>query len=204
MGIYYIATEDGVYYELSSTKEVVASFSGQATEFPLESGEAVSDHYVDKPASITFTGTISDIVVLRGSEQIRKSTQEYVEGLLKLKKSRRPFTINWAGNLRPLDNCVFENLEVTQDDKRGWAGGKAAYRISFTARQLRFGEGAQIVNSPRQEDRDAFADFTGASGNTKSVAEGSLEAETADEISSKASLDASVEFLRRVEQSFKE
>lgn len=185
MGIYYIRTEDDIYFELSSTKEIVASFTGQATEYPVESGVEVADNYVNKSARISFSGTISDIVVMGAGPAHVKTTQEYVEGLLLLKSTRRPFTVNWAGNLTPLDNCVFESLEIKQDPSRGWSKGKAAYAISFTATQIRYAEGAQLVSSVSEEDRDAFALLSGASGNTKGLAAGSIEKVTADGIAGK-------------------
>lgn len=178
MGIYYIKTQDDVYFELDSTSEIQVVFSGQATDYPIENGNSVADHYINKPTQITFNGTISDIKPIRKASN-SKTTKDYVDGLLKVKKSGTPFQINWAGNIDPIPNCVFESLTIEQNAQRGWNRGIAAYSITFTAKQIRLAEGAVLLDEPTEEMRLANASMSAGSGNTQAIRGGSNEDEVA-------------------------
>ena len=151
MSIYYIKNEkDGNIFTLDSTSDMEIMDNGSATSIPIESGKPVSDHYVNDNVTIRFNGTISDVkaISVDGDNRI-KSTQLFLEGLRSLKASGLPFTIHTGANSGLFENCVLESLAIKQSNKNGTLvrGDKeiSSYKISFTAKQIRFGSRADLV-----------------------------------------------------------
>jgi len=195
MGIYYIKTADGSYFEMDATTDMTISYPGRATDFPLEDGESASDHYINENTRITFSGVITDIKSAQGKANPRvKATDSYINGLKKAKDKKLPFTVFYAEKLEPITNCVFESLEISQDNKNGTSGPVSSYKINFTAKQIRFGKAATntTVTAPVVADASvekAASDKSDSSGNTLSTTENEsgktrlevLEAKTAAE-----------------------
>jgi hypothetical protein len=175
VGQYYIRTEEGVIYEMDATSEVVANFPGELTNFPIQSGDFVSDHYVNKNTTITFEGVISDIkspnsLTLDGRGLNRfKSTSDYVNGLLELKQTKKTFTLFCFSILTPFVNCLFEDLTIRQNNKNGYSNGINSFAISFKCKQIRFGSQAIITAAPADDVADAFTDKSISTGNTQEI-----------------------------------
>lgn len=159
---YYIRTQAGVIYELDSTTEISLSLSGKTTDFPLESGESVSDHYINQNNTISFSGTITDIKTVEmfldpSGQPWYKSTDEYINGLRDIKKAGEPFSIHFFNKIEPLDNCVFENLTIEQNQSRGSSGDVNSYRISFTAKQVKFARQTVLTSVAAPSSSDLVA-----------------------------------------------
>lgn len=151
MSIYHIEAQvngRAELYAFDSTATIRVSQTGTATSFPVEGGEDVSDHYVNNNTTISFDGIISDVKSIRreASEKYNKSTATFIRGLEALKKSKTPFKIHISNTLDAIDTCVFENLQFEQNKTQGNSGGINAFRISFSAKQIRFAERAQAVS----------------------------------------------------------
>jgi len=158
LSIYYIEFSSGgskSIFSFDSTSKITLNDSGSATSFPLESGEEVSDHYVNNNVTVSFNGRISDIKrrnIARESD-IYKTTQEFISQLRQLKHAAIPFKVYMGANLAPVDNCVFESLEINQDAQNGTRVVNkerqvSSFQISFTAKQIRFASKTSSVRSP--------------------------------------------------------
>lgn len=150
MSIYYIEFEINGKQELFSfdcTSSVTLEDNGDATSFPLESGNSVSDSYVNKNIMVRMSGLISDIKTRTVSgSSFNKTTQDFISKLRKLKSDGLPFKLYLGSNLGSVDNCVFESLEFDVNQAKLVANKEiGSFRISFTAKQIRLGSRAQLV-----------------------------------------------------------
>lgn len=108
------------------------------TKNPVEDGAKVTDHVQMNPARLTIEGVISDtplgfafigniqnlvrsVTTIFGS---RSRSQDAYDDMLKLQKSKRPFTV--ITNLRKYDNMIMTSLSVPRTSQTGGA-------IHFTA-----------------------------------------------------------------------
>lgn len=146
MTIYYIAPEDSDdRFALDSTSDIQLDESGKTTSLPVESGEEITDHYINSNTKISMNGTISSI---KSSVNLRNKTPEdFINGIRQLKQSGKPFSVYFSNKINPLTNCLFENLSISQNKKRGSVGEDSAYKISFSIKQVRIVK----VNSLRVE-----------------------------------------------------
>jgi len=181
MGIYYIKTSDNRYFELDSTTDMTVSMPGRATDFPLEDGESASDHYINESIVVSFSGIVSDVKSISSkgligddSTKRLKGTSDYIKGLEAVKKTKQPFTVFYSPNLDPITNCVFESLDITQNATHGTRGaGCSSYEISFTAKQIRIGEQAQMTSMPlpASDVEKSLSNKTVSSGSTQQLTE---------------------------------
>lgn len=152
MSLYYIRTEDKIY-ELDSTSEVSITLAGKTTDFVVEDGTTVQDHYVNNNKVVSCSGKISSIKSLSNGKNL--SPEEYLRGVEELKESRTPFNFVWHP-LRPeLTNCVFTTLTISQDSTTGFHGSSNSVGISFTIKQIRFAQQAKVslVSSVKFADK---------------------------------------------------
>ena len=104
-----------------------------ATEFPIESGDIVSDHIIRRPMTYTMHGEITDTPFgLEGIRETISSTPENISGLfgasdpsaftrsqqiynelVKIMDLRQPIDVQTTLNL--YKNLAFESITVTQD-----------------------------------------------------------------------------------------
>ncbi len=149
MSQYYIkATLDGVeeLFALDATVQITQNTAGVISSFPLESGVEVSDNYVNKNNTISFSGVIADTKSQAREINLdqNKTTLDFASKLQKVKSEGTPFNVH--SGLLVLEDCVFETLTFSQDVRSGSViGGRSSFRVSFTAKQIRFAERAQKV-----------------------------------------------------------
>lgn len=147
MSIYYIETQSGIVYELDATVEVSIQESGTITNNIIETGESVADHYVNQPISFNLRGSISDVKSLSASGPNSKSTEDYISGLRQLKTSKQTFSFHYGEKIGSFDNCLFENLTITQNQSRGNRGEVDSFEISASIKQIRIAQRARIVTA---------------------------------------------------------
>ncbi len=149
MSIYYIEfinqNSRREIYSFDSTASITLDDNGSTTKFKLDSGEDVTDHYINNNKMISFQGTITDIKTQErfSDEEQNKTTEEFNNGMFFLKRSGRPFTIYTSKAMGIFNNCVFRSLSLTQDKTRGTyvtpqGTETSAFKISFRAEQNRF------------------------------------------------------------------
>lgn len=156
MSIYYIKTLAGDIFTLDATESFEFSENGSLTEYTIESGAKVSDHYVNENKSISISGIISDFKSAR-STNAAKDTGDFIHKILKLKGDREPFKVYYRGgnvgngdNSKPngdayFDNVMFESVKFSQDSGVGSAKGRYAYRVDFQFKQITFSTRATIT-----------------------------------------------------------
>lgn len=153
MSIYYIQFSSGgseKLFSFDSTSDIVLEDNGDATSFPLESGEDVADHYVNKNVMVRMSGTISDIKTrsMRGSK-FNSTTQEFISDLRELKRQGTPFKLYLGSNLGTVSNCVFESLNIeVKAAKLSNNREIGSFKVSFTAKQIKLGTKAQVTIVP--------------------------------------------------------
>lgn len=175
MQTYYIITQNDDIYELDATSNMSVKLSGEATEFPVEDGSVVSDHYVNKNKTISLTGAISDVKI--SSNPNLKSTDDYISGLESLKERVEFFSVIWrkdssdssSGNVGAeyiLENCLFSDININQNPNRGYAYGNHSYAISMQITSLRVAEQADVVVLRSNLIDDVTSEKQNASGST--------------------------------------
>lgn len=146
MSIYFIRTSSGVTYELDSTSDITYKLTGKATDNPVESGDSVSDNYVNKPRMITLKGTVSDVKGASLSfSPVTKSTDDFIRGLEKVKVNKELFTLHFGNKVGIITNCLFESLTFKQNKKRGSMSTLDAFEVSMTIKQIRLASRALLV-----------------------------------------------------------
>ncbi len=175
MSQYYIkATLDGIeeLFSLDATVQVTTNTAGSISSFPLESGVEVSDNYVNKNDTISFSGVIADT---KSQEReidvnLNKSTLDFARKLKRVKEEGLPFNVH--SGLAVLEDCVFETLSFSQDKNAGTVlGGRSSFRVTFTAKQIRFVQRAQRVVVRDQVLEDKTQPNIIKSGNVQEVSE---------------------------------
>lgn len=169
MGIYYIATQDGQYFELDCTQEMRISDTGRTTEYQLENGAKQTDHYVNENKTISLSGKVTDIKLFN-NVGVTKNTDEFLTGLDRLKQSKKTFRFYYrnttSGGARYLDNCLFESLETSQDSQDGVFNDYYSYKVSMSFKQIRYANRATITREkvPALADSSSSKTKTGAKG----------------------------------------
>ena len=160
-------------YALDSTKNIRFCASGDASDSPVESGDSVQDNYVNKNDVVSFRGVVSSIKSLGNAAN--KSPDDYVNGLLAIKRNRELFSVQWHPGFK-LDNCVFTSLEIEQDRDHGYneATGIKSFEVCFTAKQIRFVSRARITTAPAAGFVDAFQDKATGTASTFDMEGGEL------------------------------
>lgn len=145
------------YFAFDATTSITKSLSGSATSFPLSNGVEVADTYVNKNTTVRASGVISDVktVERKESTDFNKTTSEFINKLEKIKTKGILFSIHFnvssgkESGFHVINNCVFEALDITQDTTNGSTRqGLSSYRVSFTAKQLRFASGVSLSKKP--------------------------------------------------------
>lgn len=156
MSIYYIRAvldEEEIFLSFDSTSSITKSQTGSISSFPIEDGAVISDHYVNNNIVISMTGRISDLKSLTRAEDgnLNKNTDTFITEIERLKRSAIPFDIFIGGgdeSTSSIKNCVFESLDLSQDrttgTRTGPTGNTNAYKIAFSAKQIRFARQARL------------------------------------------------------------
>ena len=148
MAQYYIITDEGIVYEMDATTDTAYTLTGKTTDSPIEDGESVSDHYVQNPTTVNFTGVITDVISLSSNEN-KLDTEGFINGLIRLKNSKRTFTVFNTEGLEGVTNCLFTSLSIMN-------GGKhtvkvlpdqllSSFKISWSVKQIRKAVGAETI-----------------------------------------------------------
>lgn len=145
MSIYFILTNAGSAYELDATTEITYQESGTVTNNLIETGESVADHYVNNPVQINFSGSISDVKSLSASGPNSRSTESYINDLRQLKTNKQTFSFHFGDKVGSFDNCLFDSLEITQNQSRGNIGEVDSFSIRASIRQVRIAQRARLI-----------------------------------------------------------
>lgn len=128
--------------EVSASISEVHSLAADVTEFPVETGADISDHYRPKPDSVQIEGIISDVKLETGYpgqtviEQFRTSPSndptieawKKIAGYI-LKRQ----TVDIRTSIKVYTDMAFTSFDVT----RSKGDGKNTIRFSLLAKQIR-------------------------------------------------------------------
>ena len=159
MGYFYIETDQGVTYELSSTPSVKYVESGSVTDHVIEDGSTISDHYKQLPVRIDYSGTIT-------SADLKLSPRQFARGLVALKRDVIFVTAYSTSLLYGTAKCLIENITFEHTPKRGVIRGSISSRVSFTLRQVRLTELASVEPIPAENFKEMLAEKEKASAET--------------------------------------
>lgn len=170
MSIYYITDVRGNIYELDATSNISYTESGKITSHTVESGESVSDHYVNMPIDFHVEGTISDIKSFSAlqSEDRVKSTREFIDGLRQIKTNKEQFSFHYGEKVGIFQNCMFQNIQIQQTPQRGNSGEIDSFSISADIKQIRIARRAIISPFRDPSVRDGYQDQVNGAGTTES------------------------------------
>lgn len=169
MSIYYIQTAAGEIYELDATANITYRLTGKATDNPVESGDSVSDNYVNKPRRITLRGSISDVKSLSSGGINSKDTETFITGLEAVKVNKELFTFHFGSKVGVITDCVFETLEFTQNAQRGSLDNIASFGVVMTIKQIRLSTRALLTPFRDPTIVDDASDQTTGAGATQSA-----------------------------------
>ena len=175
-----MAKKKHIYIENQVTKEifffdavfdVTYTQQGELTQYRVESGARVSDHYDNLPDSISISGSISRFKLGSYGEDVTEM-DIMLQKLQAMKKNKNLFTIAFSDDLQPLNNCLFESLEFTQSGETG----RHSVDINANITQVRFGARAGLVLMP--EPLEAYIDALENKNNSNVKATFEDESET--------------------------
>ena len=138
----YIEAPSGVKLYLDSVAEVTHTLSGSATQYFVEAGYTVSDHYSQNMDTIQISGVISKAKIMNGEEVT--DSEDFVKTITGLKNSGQPFTVSFSNILTPFKTCVFESLSI----KTNTSTGVYAYEIEASITSLRIAQKANTILTP--------------------------------------------------------
>jgi hypothetical protein len=132
------------------TRTAPATITDNIVEGSSVNNKSLADHYFTGNQTATFDGVITDVGAGSGSI---KTTGEYLYILQKLWEVGQPITLitgdvgvddsGALGSFNVMENCLFERFSVTQDSTHGVMTARdrtvKAYKVSFQAKQVRFG-----------------------------------------------------------------
>ena len=171
--IFCIVTSSGDTYSLDCSESFEFSQAGSLTEYAIESGAKVSDHYVNENKEFSLTGCITDIK--SNSSLNERSTDDYISGLFALKDSREPFKLYYRGESERLDrffdNVVFTNVRFSQDTSAGYSNGIYAYKVALSMKQIIYANKATvgIAQVPKLKDSASPKKSSNASTTNKFI-----------------------------------
>ena len=179
-----MANKKHIYIENQVTKEifffdavfdVTYTQQGELTQYRVESGARVSDHYDNLPDRITISGNVSRFKLGSYKEDITEM-DIMLQKLQAMKKNKNLFTIAFSDDLQPLNNCLFETLDFMQNGETG----RHSVDISAGITQVRLGARAGLVLMP--EPLEAYIDAVENKNNSNVKATHSEESEICQKI----------------------
>lgn len=158
----YIQTQGGDKFFFDAVLEVGYQQTGVASEYAVEAGVNVTDHYTQNNDALSLTGVISAVKFIMDGEQ-ETSLELFEKGMTALKKSGHLFSVSFSDNLNILRNCLFDSLDM----RRSSATGRYCIDVSATIRQVIVASRASIVATPTAaiKYQDVVAEKEKASGN---------------------------------------
>jgi len=184
VSIFYIKTLAGDLYSLDATTTFNFSEAGSLTEYTIESGAKVSDHYVNENKTFNLSGVITDFKTK--SSLNKRTTEEFIGGLLSLKRNKEAFKLYYRGSSEEdsetfFDNVMMTNITFSQDSDMGTSQGKYAYKVDLQLKQVTFSTRATVsmgqAIATKSEKKTVTSATTGVVPDPKKVAQEKIQGE---------------------------
>lgn len=182
MGQFFIEYDGGEdtgveYYELSITTDVNLSYIGNPTQHPVEDGTTITDQIQNQNVRGSFQGLVTNIknvrlgpIIVSPTQQTQnlilqnqRSVSDNLEGLVRIRDARRPFTVYYDARRPPLTNCVFTNLNFERTTDTG-----TSYNVTLGFQQIQLSERARLITQPEAQPpvQDQVEGETNSSSNS--------------------------------------
>lgn len=115
---FFIKAPDGTQYEMDATTDVRYRTSGKPSKYAVMEGSKSSDHYSQEQDTISMNGIVSK-VKFSTNPSIDFPLEEFVKGMVELKKSGQRFICSFSDSLEPLPNCMFTTLAINRSATTG-------------------------------------------------------------------------------------
>lgn len=144
---FFIKAPSGDLFEMDATVQVRYSQKGRPTEYAVASKRKSSDHYVQEPDTVSFSGYVGAVKFARRRDkdlEVVETLEGFEKGLRDLKRSGEFFTCTFSQNIPPLKNCVFTNLDMIRSTEDGFH----CIKVDFTIQQVIVSTQAEVTEAP--------------------------------------------------------
>lgn len=197
--IYTIVRSDTTTVTLDCVQQFGESHSATATQHPVETGSAITDHVFLNNSEISIKGVVSDFspspelitmefldLVDAGANQ-QSHTQQIKAILLRIHKGREAVTVQVSDNsfseVELFENCVITSLSFNDDLE----AGEAIYpdiklsQIRVVSKSTRQEKAVPVVLSQNTSDTKQVSSSNGAAGSGSSTGSSSVSSSTTPE-----------------------
>ncbi|MCP4394937.1 MAG: hypothetical protein GY804_11825 [Alphaproteobacteria bacterium] len=150
-------------YELHATTNINVGFSSTVTNYPIETGSSVSDNVVMNPASVSFTGVLTDVaqskeisitnalnLIAKNNPEVPKKIEEYINDLRSLQFKKTVFTVYFSGNddgkISEIQKAILTKFDISKDSSLG-----KSWAVDVTLQEVRFATPAKTVDAPKDD-----------------------------------------------------
>lgn len=169
MSIYYLETSLG-QYSLDATIKVKKTLKGSATSNIVESGESITDHYVNLPDEFSLDGIISDLTrrPVKGVSKPKNggTTKTFIKDLTTIKESGEPIKFFFGDAIDVAESCLIEQIDLSQTKKHGAARGVNSFLITIKLKKIRLANAATFTHEPDPAYVDKFQETKEGSGSS--------------------------------------
>lgn len=102
--------------ELDTATQLTYQYPSKVTQFPIETGESISDHVINENFMLSIEGLISDSDI-RITDNSGSRARNAFEALLALRESKQPFTV--VTGLKSYDNLLFTEFDISLNSESG-------------------------------------------------------------------------------------
>jgi hypothetical protein len=150
---------------MDATLTVSRTLTSGVTDFPVEDGGFASDNIVNKGDVLTFSGVITDIKSLGGSDN--GSTISYIRQIESIRNNKQLVTINVGTDgtsFNTITGCVLTNVSFRQDAENGISSRSiSSYKVSLTFKKIRIISSAKVSTKDVAVPlRDSLTDADGS------------------------------------------
>lgn len=172
---YFIRAGD-VFYYLDATTSIDVTYPGKLSTHPLHSKETASDHYFTEQPTMNIEGVISDIKSARSNDR-EKSTQEYLDGLIRAMQRRTPLWVRHRLDKEEEPNWFITSFNPSQNTTNGFGGIRRgpngddrviqSFRVSIQLSRALIAEGATTSVEIPQAFKDVLQEKGRMSSSTQ-------------------------------------
>ncbi len=179
MASFYLSPdgEPDTRYELHATTNIKVGFSSTVTNYPIETGSAVSDNVVMNPASVSFTGVLTDVaqskeisitnalnLITNKNPEVPKKLELYIQELRDLQFNKTVFTVFFSGDddgkISQINKAILTQFDINKDSSLG-----KSWAVDITLQEVRFATPAKTVDAPKDDFKHLTAKQKEGSGN---------------------------------------
>ena len=171
-----------ILYELHATTDIKASFQSTVTTYPIETGSDVSDNVVMSPATVSFTGVLTDVkqsgsflslsfikdAITQTLPDVQIPYFDYINELRQRQFAKELFYVyisgDNAGEIEDIELAIITDFSINKDTSLG-----QSWSVDISLQEVRLASRAQLEAQPAVDYSELTAANTQGSGNTGGV-----------------------------------